>query len=206
MIAIVDYGLGNVQAFANIYQRLGVPNKIVSNPSELESAAGFILPGVGAFDWAITMLNKSGLRDCLHHLVCEEKRPFLGVCVGMQLLCKRSQEGNLDGLGWLDGEITKLDSCKTHENFLLPHMGWNTISDFKNEGLFNCLDKSEFYFLHSYCFLPQGATEALATANYGRSFVSAVKYGNIFGVQFHPEKSHGSGITVLKNFYELTTC
>ena len=206
MLAILDYGLGNVQAFANIYQRLGIPNKIVSNASELSSAVGLILPGVGSFDWAITRLNESGLRDCLEHLVCVEKLPFLGVCVGMQLLCKKSDEGNLDGLGWVEGEITKLSSDGTREKFLLPHMGWNNVFDYKSEGLFDSLDKPEFYFLHSYRFLPRGTTEVLATTHYGGPFVSAIKYQNIYGVQFHPEKSHDDGVRVLSNFYELTTC
>lgn len=206
MIAIIDYGLGNVLAFANIYRRLGIPNKVVRRAVDLESADCIILPGVGAFDWAMTQLNASGLRECLEFMVLEKRCPILGVCVGMQMLGKQSEEGDLPGLGWLNGVVEKLRPAVAGSDILLPHMGWNTVLDSENNGLFHGVVQSEFYFLHSYCFLPKGGDEALAMTNYQTSFVSAVKYKNIFGVQFHPEKSHNSGIKILKNFYELVKC
>tara|TARA_Y100000991_G_scaffold212164_1_gene195771 strand:+ start:858 stop:1478 length:621 start_codon:yes stop_codon:yes gene_type:complete len=206
MIAIVDYGLGNVKAFANIYRRLGVPHKVTSLPEELECCDGIILPGVGAFDWAMTRLNQSGFRNCLDHLILEKKRPFLGVCVGMQILANDSEEGQLPGLGWIGGAVKIMSSEKCGGDRILPHMGWNTVSDFSCRGLFAGMEDPEFYFLHSYCFVPEKSEQTLATTLYGDNFVSAVQSENIFGVQFHPEKSHGWGVQLLRNFYEYSVC
>ena len=146
MIAIVDYGLGNVKAFANIYRRLGIPHKITSKPEELECSDGIILPGVGAFDWAMKRLNQSGFRNCLDYLILEKKRPFLGVCVGMQILANDSEEGQLPGLGWLGGAVKIMSSENFGDSRILPHMGWNTVSGFSRRGLFSGLEDPEFYF------------------------------------------------------------
>lgn len=207
MITLVDYGLGNIQAFSNIYRRLNIPVTVVNTVSELEKSSKIILPGVGAFDWAMTRLNDSGLRNCLDKLVLEQKCPVLGICVGMQMMATRSDEGKLAGLGWIDAEVKKFDDSMFTQTTHLPHMGWNDVKPQNVHCLFNNLeDIPRFYFLHSYYFQPNHPEEALAVTDYGCEFVSAVRSRNIFGVQFHPEKSHQWGIQLLKNFAELEQC
>ncbi|MFJ3044307.1 imidazole glycerol phosphate synthase subunit HisH [Herbaspirillum chlorophenolicum] len=203
MITIVDYGLGNVQAFANIYKRLNIPVCTAQNAEQLAQAERIILPGVGAFDWAVQRLEATGMRVCLDELVLERKLPVLGVCVGMQIMARRSDEGELPGLGWFDAEVKRFDDSATgKEKMRLPHMGWNdAVQD--GAGLFAGLPASRFYFLHSYFFSPGNEEQVLARTDYHGSFASAVRSGNIFGVQFHPEKSHQWGIQLLKNFAEL---
>lgn len=203
MIALVDYGLGNVQAFANIYRRLNIPATTAQTPEELGKASKVILPGVGAFDWAMTRLNQSGMRECLQDLAVAQKRPVLGVCVGMQMMAARSEEGDLPGLGWIKGEVRKFDeksfTAKTH----LPHMGWNEALPKAPTGLFKNLHAPRFYFLHSYYLACDEDDDVIAFTDYNGQFASAVGSGNIYGVQFHPEKSHRFGIELLKNFAEL---
>lgn len=204
MISIVNYGLGNVQAFANIYNRLSIPVNIASTADSLRTASKIILPGVGAFDWAITRLNKSGLRDTLEELVIKKGIPVLGICVGMQIIARSSEEGSLDGLGWIDGEIRKFDQTSFKHLMHLPHMGWNDVVPLNAETLFrNLVTGSRFYFLHSYYFLPDHEDQILSITDYNGRFASSVRRDNIFGVQFHPEKSHQWGIQLLKNFAEL---
>lgn len=205
MIAIVNYGVGNVRAFANIYERLGMPATVVDTPEQLAAATHVILPGVGAFDWAMTHLNRSGLRDGLTEKVLGEKRPLLGVCVGMQMLAQRSDEGTLDGLGWIDAEVRKFDVSTFVGRTHLPHMGWNTARPAGPDALFKGVDEndSQFYFLHSYYFAPNRLGDVLATTHYNGDFASAVGHANIYGVQFHPEKSHQSGVKLLENFARL---
>jgi len=204
MIAIVNYGLGNIQAFANIYKRSNIPVRIASSHEELVTADRIILPGVGAFDWAMTKLNESGMRDVLDELVIGKKRPVLGICVGMQMMAKRSDEGKLAGLGWIDAEVRKFDLSNMTQKTRLPHMGWNDVAPCKKNGLFEGLESgARFYFLHSYYFLPQNQDNVLAVTNYNGPYASAVHDGNVFGVQFHPEKSHQWGIRLLKNFANL---
>lgn len=207
MITLVDYGLGNIQAFANIYKRLNIPVTVADTVDELAKATKIILPGVGAFDWAMTRLNESGLRECLDDLVMEQKRPVLGICVGMQMMAGKSDEGELEGLGWIDAEVKKFDETAFTQKTHLPHMGWNDVIPQRIGCLFRGLeDNPRFYFLHSYYFLPKKLEETLAVTDYNGQFTSAVRSGNIFGVQFHPEKSHQWGIQLLKNFAELETC
>ena len=204
MIAIVNYGLGNIQAFANIYKRLNIPSQIVSAPDDLKTADKIILPGVGAFDWAMSRLNESGLRGALEELVIGRSLPVLGICVGMQILANRSDEGNLPGLGWIPGEVKKFSDCEFVRNIRLPHMGWNDVIPQNEDRLFKDLQsKARFYFLHSYYFIPQNQNSVLAVTDYGGPYASSVGSGNIYGVQFHPEKSHQWGIQLLKNFAEL---
>ncbi len=203
MIAIVNYGLGNIHAFVNIYKRLGVPFTVVTKEDELAQAAKIILPGVGAFDWAMTLLIESGMRDCLDDLVLRQKRPVLGICVGMQLMARRSEEGVLAGLGWIDAEVKKFDETSFTQKTHLPHMGWNDVRPRKTECLFRGLETGpRFYFLHSYYFQPRQADDVLAETDYCGTFASAVRFGNVYGVQFHPEKSHHWGVQLLKNFAE----
>lgn len=204
MITLVNYGLGNIQAFANIYKRLGIPAKIANNVDDLAGAEKIILPGVGAFDWAMTRLNESGMRVRIEELVVGEGRPVLGICVGMQMMAKCSDEGVLDGLGWIDAEVSKFDEASFTQKTHLPHMGWNDVVPRQGECLFRGLDEdARFYFLHSYYFVPHRESDVLAITNYNGSFTSSVRSGNVFGVQFHPEKSHQWGIQLLKNFAEL---
>lgn len=207
MITLVDYGLGNIQAFANIYKRLNIPVTVASTADKLAEASKIILPGVGAFDWAMTRLNESGMRNCLDELVVQKKCPVLGICVGMQMMAGKSDEGELDGLGWIDAEVRKFDEKNFTQQTHLPHMGWNDVIPNNTDSLFSGLDnKPRFYFLHSYYFLPAVTEEILAVTDYNHEFTSAINSRNIFGVQFHPEKSHQWGIQLLKNFAELEAC
>ncbi len=199
MIGVIDYGLGNIQAFLNIYKRLNIPAMAVKTIAEMERADKLILPGVGAFDWAMSRLEASGLKPILGELVLERKVPILGVCVGMQMLAQRSSEGELAGLGWLDAVVLKMDSSEGE----LPHMGWNDVSPSGDARIFNDIPNPRFYFLHSYYFCANNPEDVLATTRYTIDFCSAVNAGNIYGTQFHPEKSHRWGIQLLKNFSEL---
>lgn len=204
MITIVNYGLGNIQAIANIYKRLNVPVEVVGTSEELAKAKKIILPGVGAFDWAMSLLNNSGMRSCLDEQVKVKKIPILGICVGMQMLARRSDEGELDGLGWIDAEVKKFDETAFTQKTHLPHMGWNDVIPKRKDCLFRGMEiNPRFYFLHSYYFSPINPEEVLAVTDYNGLFASAVRSGNVYGAQFHPEKSHQWGIQLLKNFSEL---
>jgi len=200
MIAIIDYGLGNVRAFANIYTKLNIPFVIVQNTSELKKAQRIILPGVGAFDYAMGLLEKSGMKNMLDDMVQGLGVPVLGVCVGMQMMAASSEEGEKPGLGWVDGQVKKF---KTEDSLpiIIPHMGWNNVQPLNDSILMEGLDSaSKFYFLHSYYFNCTSKNEILASTNYGGKFTCAVNRNNIYGVQFHPEKSHQWGEKLLENF------
>lgn len=205
MIALVDYGLGNIQAFANIYRNLGIDAVQARTAHDLRTASKIILPGVGAFDWAMRRLQMSGLRGQLDEEVLEAKKPVLGICVGMQMMAHSSEEGKLPGLGWIDGSVEKLDASFIEGDIYLPHMGWNDVTPLRNKGgLFSGLDSPRFYFLHSYFLKNNREEDVLATSSYGLTFTSATQSDNVYGTQFHPEKSHGWGIRLLKNFAELS--
>jgi glutamine amidotransferase len=204
MITIINYGLGNVQAFANVYKRLNIPAAIARNADDLEGASKLVLPGVGAFDHAIELLDASGMRGALEDKVLRQAVPVLGVCVGMQILARSSEEGKLSGLGWIDGRVRRFDENTLQQPPRLPHMGWNDVVPKDNAKLFGGLEQdSRFYFLHSYYFDCASNDNVLATSEYGIAFGSAVHSNNIYGVQFHPEKSHHYGVRLLKNFAEL---
>ncbi len=204
MIGIVNYGSGNIQAIANIYNRLNIPYKIIKDPEELKLADRLILPGVGAFDATMKELNDSGLKTALDEEVLFKKKPILGVCVGMQILSNGSEEGNLAGLGWIKGVVKQFDIKKIREKPYLPHMGWNTVEPKLEHTLFNGLEHElGFYFVHSYYFENTQSSDILGTTNYGDTFSSAVFHDNIFGMQFHPEKSHSNGILLLSNFANI---
>ncbi len=203
MIGIVDYGLGNLQAFANIYKRLNIPATLASTPEALEQADHLILPGVGSFDWAMQRLQESGLRQTLDKQVLEKEIPVLGICVGMQMMARSSEEGNEAGLGWIDAEVKRFEFISDSDQLMLPHMGWNDVTTTQANKLFTGLETDTvFYFLHSYFFCPDRESDAIATAHYGATFACAVAANNCYGVQFHPEKSHGWGTQLLKNFAE----
>lgn len=206
MITIVDYGLGNIKAFANVYKRLNIPACYASTPEQLQQASKIILPGVGAFDHAMHKLNTSGLRETLDNLVLEKKVPVIGICVGMQMMANDSEEGISKGLGWINGTVKRFsypneEVAKKHP---LPHMGWNDINPVKASALVANLDEyKRFYFLHSYYFQCANTADIVATANYGFDYACIVNHGNVYGIQCHPEKSHHNGVALLKNFSEL---
>lgn len=201
MISIVNYGSGNIQAICNIYKRLNIPFQVTADPRELADSTKIILPGVGAFDQAMGELERSGLREALDKCVLHGGRPLLGICVGMQLLAKSSEEGDRPGLGWIDGTVRRFDLSKLTQRTRLPHMGWNTAVPVRDNRLFHKVDlETGFYFLHSYYFSCNESNDVLARTEYGDKYASVVNCGNIYGVQFHPEKSHHAGIQLLKNF------
>ena len=201
MIAIVDYGLGNVQAFKDVYTRLNFPVLIARSSKDLVNVTKLILPGVGSFDYAFMKLDESGMRKKIEDLVIDKKIPILGVCVGMQMLARSSEEGNLKGLGWIDAIVKRFDSTN---GIILPHMGWNNVIPRSYGGLYkNTKEDLKFYFLHEYYFDACEESDVEATANYEGEYVCSVRKGNIFGVQFHPEKSHHFGMQLLKNFAEI---
>ena len=202
MITIVDYGLGNIRAFLNVYKRLNIAAKTATTPAELATATKIILPGVGSFDDAMDRLGRSGLREALDDLALRQRVPVLGVCVGMQMLAHGSDEGQRQGLGWIDADVKSLDSRAG--TLPVPHMGWNDVRPVMKHRLFDQLDTgARFYFLHSYYFLCHRDADQLAVVDYGGDFACAAHAGNVYGVQFHPEKSHHFGARLLQNFAEL---
>jgi glutamine amidotransferase len=204
MIAIINYGSGNIRAIGNIYDRLKIPYFVADSPHSLSRADKIILPGVGAFDETIRMLNYSGFKSVLDELVLEKKMPVIGICVGMQILAKGSEEGKLEGLGWIDGYVKKLNKDFLKQKPKLPHLGWNSIKIKRTSSLLKEIDEEKgFYFLHSYYFECSNQEDILTTSEYGIEFASSINSKNIFGAQFHPEKSHHNGITLLKNFAAL---
>jgi glutamine amidotransferase len=204
MITLIDYGVGNIFAFQNVYKRLNIPTRIANSYKDLLNAEKLILPGVGAFDYAMGQLNASGMREALDELVLEKKVPIIGICVGMQMMGNRSDEGKSEGLKWIDAEILKFDENLILQRTKLPHMGWNDVTPLKNHPLFVGLEeKAIFYFLHSFYFKCNNPVNSIAFSDYGVSFTSAVNRENIYGIQFHPEKSHQYGEILLENFAKL---
>jgi len=201
MIAIINYGSGNLAAISNIYKQLRITHKIVDDSRLLAGADRYILPGVGRFDFTMRTIRKSGILEVLQENVFVKGKPILGICVGMQVLGDSSEEGESSGLAWIPGRVKKMQAQK--REIRLPHMGWNSIS-IKNDhaGLFRGVDTSVgFYFLHGYHFDTEVTSNILATTDHGVELVCGVtNLCNIFGVQFHPEKSHSNGVLVLKNF------
>lgn len=204
MIAIVDYGLGNISAFANIYKRLNIPFVAAKTSGELKQASKLILPGVGAFDYAMDKLVESGMREQLDELVLEKKIPILGVCVGMQMMASKSEEGEVKGLNWIPGSVKLFDASKLKHKPTIPHMGWNQVNPEKDLQIFENIEHEQgFYFLHSYFFECESNDDVLATSEYAGKFSCAVHQDNIYGFQFHPEKSLTNGVNLLKNFANI---
>ena len=205
MIRVVDYGVGNIQAFLNLFKRIGVEAARADTPEILLDANRLVLPGVGHFDHAMQKLNNSGLRSRLEQLVLEESIPILGICVGMQMLATSSDEGSLPGLNWIHGHVRSFEGNKMCSGLPMPHMGWNVLQPRPCSKLFSrgFNESPEFYFLHSYFFDALDSEYVSATASYGFEFDAAVSRGHIHGVQFHPEKSHHWGEQLIKNFVEL---
>jgi glutamine amidotransferase len=204
MISILDYGSGNINAIKNIYERLNIPFEFAQTKNEIEKADHIILPGVGAFDETISTLQQKNLLEVLNRKVLDQKTPLLGICVGMQMLADSSEEGQLQGLGWIPGKVKKFDKNLIPGKPKLPHLGWNSIEVVKDSPLFKNVDSEVgFYFVHSYYYECADTTHVMATCEYGKTFHAAVNKDNVYGVQFHPEKSHENGIELLRNFSNL---
>lgn len=199
MIGVVDYGLGNINAFLTLYRHAGVDAVAVSDAECLLNVDKIILPGVGAFDWAMDRLDASGMRPTLDCMVTERGIPVIGVCVGMQMMGRSSEEGQRRGLGWLPATVARFDLGEVRH---LPHMGWNDVAPQNDSVLFRDLVDPRFYFLHSYYMAPEDPKLVIATAHYGNPFACAVQFGSIYATQFHPEKSHDWGARLLLNFAE----
>ncbi len=204
MIVVVDYGVGNLGSIVNMFKRVGVKAIASSDKDYIAEAEKLILPGIGAFDAGMQKLNERGFVPLLTQLVMEKKIPVLGLCLGLQLMTKRSDEGKLSGLGWFDAETVRFKFDDDKSNLKVPHMGWNTINIRNSHPLLENLEvESRFYFVHSFyvqCYQPGSV---LAETDYGGFFHSIVGKENIIGAQFHPEKSHKFGMRLLKNFAEL---
>ena len=203
MIIIINYGMGNLGSILNMLKKISAPAIISSDAEEIRRADKLILPGVGAFDNGMINLDSLGFVPVIEEKVLHQKTPILGICLGMQLMTKSSEEGKLPGLGWIDAQTARFKHDPAL-NLKIPHMGWNTISMKKEHPLFREMHSDpRFYFVHSFHALCYNVQDVLTTSHYGYDFVSAFQRNNIMGVQFHPEKSHKYGMRLLKNFAEL---
>ena len=201
-VIIIDYGMGNLRSVQKAFERINVSSTISTDANDIINAQKIVLPGVGNFEKGIKNLKEKGLIDALNEAVIKRSVPVLGICLGMQLMTDFSEEGNVNGLGWIKAETIKFD-FKANE-LKIPHMGWNNIKILNEDGLFKEINEDHFfYFVHSYYVTCKNNEDILSTTEYGDSFVSAFKKNNIYGCQFHPEKSHDAGINVIKNFASL---
>jgi imidazole glycerol-phosphate synthase subunit HisH len=199
-VAIVNYGMGNLASVRRSLEDLGATAYIADHPAALYEANRIILPGVGAFKEGMARLTAAGWLDVLHNLVCMERRPVLGICLGMQLLAGEGEEGGVTrGLGWIDGIVKRLDQLGCTSR--IPHVGWNDVEASAGEPLFaNIPQRSDFYFVHSYGLVAANREDVVATATYDIAVAAAVHKHNVFGTQFHPEKSSRAGMLLLRNF------
>jgi imidazole glycerol-phosphate synthase subunit HisH len=203
MTVIVDYKTGNLSSIGNMLKRIGYEATITCDPLEIEKAEKIILPGVGHYDFGMRHLNELGLTQVLNQKVLVNKTPILGICLGVQLLMKGSDEGTEPGLGWIKGFTRKFDIAKFQNGLKIPHMGWSEIDVRRPSNLFHGFhEEPRFYFVHSYHLDCDHEEDALGYCHYGYPFVAAVQHENISGVQFHPEKSHRFGMQFLKNFLD----
>ena len=200
---IIDYGMCNLNSVRKKFTKIGIQSTISTDPDKIIAAEKLVLPGIGHFKVAVENLKKSGLWDALNHAVTIKHVPILGICLGMQLMAKHSEEGGVYGLGWFDAQVVRF-KVNDRIKYKIPHMGWNTAKIMKHSSLLNGVSENqEFYFVHSYHYQCQEASEVLTYTDYEYEFCSAVERDNIFGVQFHPEKSHEHGEQILKNFAAL---
>lgn len=201
MITVVDYGIGNLGSIRNMFKRIGAAAVITSDLEQIAAAEKLLLPGVGAFDNAMQRINSSELRAVLDRKALEEKVPILGICLGMQLLTRGSDEGVLPGLGWIPAATTRFPSLP---GLKVPHMGWNAVRPARTSPLIDGLpESSRFYFVHSYCVRVDDPDDSLLRTTYGVDFDAAIQRGNVYGAQFHPEKSHKFGMKLLENFAKI---
>lgn len=201
MITVLDYGMGNLGSIRNMFKRIGVPVLISGDPQAVAAADKLLLPGVGAFDNAMERINASGLRPILDDKVLRERVPVLGICLGMQLLTLSSEEGRLPGLGWVPARTLRFPP---RPGLKVPHMGWNLVTKTRESALTRDLDdEARFYFVHSYYVKVEDERHSILKTTYDVTFDAALEAGNIFGAQFHPEKSHKFGLRLLSNFASL---
>lgn len=201
MITVIDYKMINIGSILNMLKRVGVSDvKIANSPKDLEQASKIIMPGVGSFDAAIQSLRKLDLINTIKEKAIHEKIPFLGICLGMQLMMQESEEGKLEGLGLVPGLCRKLNP--SNKLYKVPHMGWNTIETIKPSYIFTRHDLNRFYFVHSYYVECTDAEDKLFNTNYDIQFTSGFQRDNLIGLQFHPEKSHMNGVSIFENFVE----
>ncbi len=203
MIVIIDYGIGNLASVLNMFKKIGVKDVTVSKDKDvIANASKLLLPGVGAFDAGMNNLKDSGFIPLLNQKVIDQKTPILGICLGMQLLTKKSEEGKEPGLGWIDAETIKFN-LDPKLKLKVPHMGWNYITVQKENPLIDMQSRNRFYFVHSYHVKCFDESQSLATSNFGTDFTCMVNKNNIFGAQFHPEKSLKFGMKILENFSKI---
>ena len=204
MITIIDYKAGNFKSIANMLKRLGVESCFTDDVETIKNAEKLILPGVGHFDFGMNNLKKSGLIPVLESKVLQDKIPILGICLGAQLMTKNSEEGDVEGLGWVDAKTIKFTIDNLPKGYKVPHMGWTDVVANKDSKLTeNLPDAPRYYFVHSYYMECENSEDVLFKSEYGHAFDAAFQHNNIYGVQFHPEKSHKFGMQLLKNFAEL---
>jgi imidazole glycerol-phosphate synthase subunit HisH len=199
--------MGNTASILNMLFKVGLDAQISFSPDKLSDSTAIILPGVGAFDQGMNKIRDSGVYELLEELVVHRKKPFLGICLGMQMLFESSEEGKEKGLGWLSGNVRRFDFSDCDQPPKIPHMGWNTVDASNNNFLFDGLhDENRFYFVHSFHVECKDVNYSVASTQYGYDFTCSVQKENIFGVQFHPEKSHRFGMTFFKNFSSFLRC
>ena len=204
MIAIIDYGMGNLGSIANMLRKIGAEAVVTSDPVILDAADRLILPGVGAFAQGMAHLAERGLVPLLDRRVRDEGVPVLGICLGMQLFTRHSEEGNVDGLGWIDAETRRFGAVRAPSPMRVPHMGWNTVAATRPHPLLTDLPPDpRFYFVHSYHVVCADRCDELGSTTYGYEFTSVIHRANIVGTQFHPEKSHRYGLRLLENFARM---
>ena len=201
MIGIIDYGMVNIGSIENMLKRINTKSIITSNIDTLNKCNKLILPGVGAFDQGMKRLHDGGFISYLNNYAIKQKKPILGICLGMQLFANSSEEGSFPGLGWIKGKVKKF--VFSDYDIKVPHMGWNTIETNKNILFKNLTDEKRFYFVHSYYYDCNDKKNIIASTNYGIKFTSAINKNNIWGTQFHPEKSHICGMKLLDNFSRI---
>lgn len=204
MIAIVDSGVSNVRSVANMLRKGGVQAEVTTDPDRIAAAEKLILPGVGAFNAGMRALNERGLREILDRKVLQQRTPVLGICLGMQIMGRSSEEGGEPGLGWIDADVVKFRFPSGEPPLKVPHMGWNVVEPQQASALLDGLGTdARFYFVHSYHLRCRRPEDVLGTTTYGYPFAASVGRDNVFGVQFHPEKSHRYGMALLQRFAAL---
>lgn len=204
-VVIVDCGLGNVGSIQNMLKRIGAGARPSADPAEIRRAPRLILPGVGSFDAGMERLNKVGLTALLTELAVEARVPILGICLGMQLMARRSEEGAAPGLGWIQADVRRFNfSGNTQKALKVPHMGWNAVAVTRPTPLIDPAEETRFYFVHSYHVCCDQKLDVLATTTYGTAFTSMFQVDNITGVQFHPEKSHQFGMALFEKWLKAT--
>jgi glutamine amidotransferase len=203
-ISIINYGCGNIGSVVNMLKHIGVDVEVITESEQVKKATKFILPGVGKWDAGVQSLKESGVLSALEERVLNDKVPLLGICLGMQLLLNTSEEGQLPGLGWIDGTVKTFDFKhfdSIAKRLAVPHMGWNSVEKFHKCPLTESLtDESKFYFVHSFYVEVEDRKNILLRTHYGHDFTSGIRKENIYGLQFHPEKSHKHGMNVMKSF------